>query len=301
MEEINFDEFIDVTKPLGKILICGLEGFGKTLLLSTIAVKTMLNGLFDCYKSWDTVDRYNRMGFNFTKDYEHLCFVAFICINCLGTEIPLRKSYDFDPFHFGLFCEDFDTDIYPPYAHLFVPESQRVWPSYKAEQIRPEVYGNMETGRQAKFDLVMDAQRLMMVAKPIRDLCGRIIILEKKVEEIKDIHGTVIGHRLYVIEFNSNKEAERFVNDSKVGTGKRYILKINKCMYENFLSEYFEYMHLIGRENQDFRIVPHKEIESIEDINSMTSTLAPDNYYISKNKKSVKKEEIIEDIPDFDF
>ena len=174
MQKVTFDEFINVDKPFGKILITGLEGYGKTLLLSAIAVKVMLNGMNDCFKSYDVVKRYNDLGFNFSTDYEHLCFVAFLEINCAGTDIPGRVSYDFDPFHFGLFCEDFDTDIYPPYASLFVPECQRVWPSYKAEQIRPEVYGNMETGRQAKFNLVMDCQRLMMVAKPVRDLCNRL-------------------------------------------------------------------------------------------------------------------------------
>lgn len=290
MQKITLDEFIDVSKPFGKMLITGLEGFGKTLLLSAIAVKVMLNGLNDCFKSYEVVERYNRLGFNFSTDYEHLCFVAFIEINCAGTEIPARVSYDFDPFHFGLYCEDFDTDIYPPYASLFVPECQRVWPSYKAEQIRPEVYGNMETGRQAKFNLVMDAQRLMMVAKPVRDLCNRIIRLEKKCEEIKNAKGEVIGHRLFVIEFNSNADAESYVNNKIKKDCKEYILEIDRCHYENFLSEYFEFMHLIGRENQDFRIVPHKAIESIEDINEMTSILMPDNYLITKNKKKEVKQ-----------
>ncbi len=293
--EKTFKEFIDVSKPIGKIFICGLEGFGKTLLLSTIAVQCMLNGMNDCFKSFDVVDRYNNYGFKFTKNYDHVVFVAFIGINCAGTAIPDRVSYDFDPFHFALFCDDYDTDIYPPYSRLFVPEGQRVWPSYKAEQIRSEVYGNMETGRQAKFDLVFDAQRLMMVAKPIRDLCNRIIILEKKIEEIKDMSGKCVGHRLYIVEFGSNKEAEQFVNNPNCKLGEHYTLRIDKCMYENFLSEYFEFMHLIGREEQDFRIVQHKEIETIEDINNMTSILMPEGYLV--NSKTKKKKVENDDIP----
>ena len=289
MQEKSFDEFIDVSKQFGKMLIIGLEGFGKTLLLSAIAVKVMLNGLNDCYKSYDVVDRYNNLGFNFSKDYEHLCFVAFIEINCKGTDLPSRVSYDFDPFHFALFCDDYETDIYPPYASLFVPECQRVWPSYKAEQIRPEVYGNMETGRQAKFNLVMDAQRLMMVAKPVRDLCNRIIRLDKKCEEIKNSKGEVVGHRLYIIEFNSNADAESYVNNGVKKNCEEYILRIDRCHYENFLSEYFEFMHLIGREEQDFRVVSHKEIESVEDINEMTSILMPEGYLVSKYKKKDKQ------------
>lgn len=299
----RFDEFIDVKKPFGKIFICGLEGYGKTLLLSAIAVKCMLNGLNDCFKSHEIVDRYNTYGYNFSKNYEHLVFCAFIGINCSGTHIPDRISYDFDPFHFALYCEDYETDIYPPYSHLFVPEAQRVWPSYKAEQIRAEVLGKMETGRQAKFDLVFDAQRLMMVAKPIRDLCNRIIFLEEKVEEIKDVKGVCIGHRLHIVEFKSNREAENFVNNPNSKFGEHYTLRIDKCMYDNFMSSYFEYMSLIGREEQDFRIVEHKEIETIEDIENMTSILMPEGFLVSKNRKA-KKEEIeipVDDELDFEF
>lgn len=295
----SFKDFIDVNKLFGKIFIVGLEGFGKTLLLSAIAVEVMKNGLQDCFKSWDVVDKYNRLGYNFTKDYEHLCFVAFLEINCSGTNFPDRVSYDFDPFRFALYCDDYDTDIYPPYSSLFVPECQRVWPSYKAENIRPEVFAKMETGRQAKFNLVMDAQRLMMVAKPIRDLCNRIIVLTKKVEEIKDNKGVVIGHRLYINEFSSNKDAENFVNNGVLKNCESYTLRIDKCMYENFLSEYFEFMHLIGRENQDFRIVKHEPLETIEDIDNMTSVLMPEGYLISKSIKNKKVEIEDEDTNDF--
>lgn len=301
MKEINFDDFINVDKLFGKILICGLEGFGKTLLLSAIAVKVMLNGLNDTFRSYEKVDEYNKLGFNFSKNYEHLCFSAFIEINCAGTNIPDRVSYDFDPFHFGLFCSDgYETDIYPPYSSLFVPECQRVWPSYKAEQIRPEVYGKMETGRQSKFNLICDAQRLMMVAKPIRDLFNRIIILENKVEEIKDLKGNVVGHKLHILEFSSNADAEKYVNNRQERNLNRYILKINKCMYENFLTDYFEFMSLIGRESQDFRIVEHKKVDSIDDINSMTSILMPDDYLVS-NKKKIKEESVVNDNINIDY
>ena len=303
MKIVTFDEFINVNQQFGKILICGLEGFGKTLLLSAIAVKVMLNGLNDTIKSYEKVDQYNQLGFNFSKNYEHLCFTAFIEINCSGTNIPDRVSYDFDPFHFALHCDDgYYTDLYPPYSSLFVPECQRVWPSYKAEQIRPEVYGKMETGRQSKFNLVCDAQRLMMVAKPIRDLFNRILILENKVEEIKDMKGNVIGHKLFIIEFSSNADAEKFVNNRQEHNAKRYLLIINKCMYANFLSDYFEFMSLIGAEDKDYRIIPHIKIENIDNINSMTSILMPEGFLLDKkvSKSNLNKNEV-DKTEDFGF
>ena len=302
---ITFNEFIDINDAFGKILIIGLEGFGKTLLLSYIAVEAMLNGRNDCFKSWQVVDRYNKLGFRFSKNYEHLCFTAFITVNCKGTNIPGRKSYDFDPFHFGLYCEDFDTYLYPPYAHLFVPECQRVWPSYKSEYIRAEVYGKMETGRQSKFDLIADAQRLMMIAKPIRDLFGRILILKSKVKHIKNNKGVVIGHLLHIIEFNSNASAESYVNNGQNKDGREYYLKLDRCIFNNYLSDYFEFMSLIGREKQDFRIVEHLDIRSIVDINKMSSILMPEDYLVprfkKKDKSSIGTDSVDDDIDVDDY
>lgn len=71
-------------------------------------------------------------------------------------------------------------------------------------------------------------------------------------------------------------------------------------MYENFLTDYFEFMSLIGRESQDFRIVEHKKVDSIDDINSMTSILMPDDYLVS-NKKKIKEESVVNDNINIDY
>ncbi|MBQ8430598.1 MAG: hypothetical protein IJX26_01470, partial [Clostridia bacterium] len=148
MEQIEFKDFIVISKRLGKILICGLEGYGKTLLLSYIAVEKMIIGESECWTSYEKVDEYNSLGYNFSKDYEHLVFVAFMTINCSETQISDRTSYSCDPYHIGLFMEDWNTDLYPPGANIFIPEIQRVYNSYNAERIRPEIYGYWETSRQ---------------------------------------------------------------------------------------------------------------------------------------------------------
>ena len=246
MEEIKFKDCINIHDRLGKILICGLEGYGKTLLLSYIAVEKMLIGQEECWKSFDKIDKYNAMGFNFTKNFDHTVFVAFMTINCSGTDIPSRTSYACDPFHIGLYMDDWYTDLYPPYSTIFIPEIQRVYNSYNAEKIRPRVYGFWETSRQYGISLVGDCQRYMMVAKPLRDIINRFIVLTKEVEHVKDLKGNVIGHKLYVLEFNSNKDIEHWGATGKKDNAKEYMLYLPRLTFGNYDSYFFEYSHLKG-------------------------------------------------------
>ena len=118
MKVIKFKDFINYEKRIGKMIITGVEGSGKTMLLTRIGVGKMLHGQQDCWKSYDVVDEYNAMGFNFSKNYEHLAF-SNIDMNCAGTYIPDRKVYRCSPYRIGLFDEDFETIPYPPYS-LFV-------------------------------------------------------------------------------------------------------------------------------------------------------------------------------------
>lgn len=290
MEEIHFKDFINVNKRLGKVLICGLEGFGKTLLLSYIAVEKMLNGMQDCNESFEKVDKYNQLGYHFSKDYEHLVFVAFITINCSSTEIPSRISYACDPFRIGLHMEDYDTDLYPPGATIFIPEIQRVYNSYSSERIRPEVYGYWETSRQYGVSLVGDCQRYMMVAKPLRDLVNRFIVLTKEVEHIRNSKGDVIGHKLFVLEFNSNKDIELWGSNGKTDKAKEYVLILDRLTFDHYDSYYFEYSHLKGRYNQDFNISTYPEIKSINEVELLDDTRIPDGFLIPKNVGNKKEE-----------
>lgn len=292
MEEKQFSEFIKVNDRFGKILICGLEGFGKTLLLSYMAVEKMLIGEQECWKSWEKVDKYNALGYNFSKNYEHLVFVAFMTINCSATHIPDRTSYACDPYRIGLYMEDWDTDLYPPGATIFIPEIQRVYNSYNSERIRPRIYGYWETSRQYGVSLVGDCQRYMMVAKPLRDLINRFIVLTKEITHVKDIKGNVIGHKLYVLEFNSNKDIELWGSTGRKDNAKEYVLYLPRLTFGNYDSYYFEYSHLKGRYNQDFYIDKYPDITSIDDVEYIDDTEVPEGFLLSK--KTTKKEVVEE-------
>lgn len=299
--EKTFEEFLKIDERIGKMLICGLEGYGKTLLLSYIAVEKMLIGQQECWKSFEIIDKYNALGYDFSKDFEHLVFSAYITINCAGTNIPTRMSYDLDPFRIGLFDENFDTDIYPPFSTLFIPEAQTVFNSYKQNSMRPEFFRFFETSRQARLSLVMDCQRPILIAKNVRDLVNRFVILTKPVEHIRNDKGIVIGHRLFVLEFKSNISLENWIKTGKKNDGEEYELLLKRCMFENYDSYFFEYLHLKGREMQDFRIEQSSQINSIDDVENLASMTAPDGFYKTNKKQQEDSTDLQDDYEEYDF
>lgn len=289
----NFNQFIDLNKRIGKILILGKEGTGKTLLLTAIAVQKMLHGMQDCWSSYEKVDEYNRLGYDFEKNYEHLCF-ANLKINCSGTKIPSRISYPLNPYKLGLFCEDYDTDFYPPGTCYFITESQRVFNSYMFEYVRPEVWTHWQTSRQAGLSLVMDAQRLMTIAVNLRDLVNRFIFLTKEVTHIKK-DNIVVGHIFHIVEFSDSKDAEIYDKTGKINNGEEYDLQLNKCYFDNYDSYFCRYMHLKGRYGQSFSIRSWNNIQSVEDIEELEDLLGvniPEGYYVKKSdiKKAKARE-----------
>lgn len=290
--EKKFEEFINIHDRIGKMLICGLEGYGKTLLLSYIAVEKMLIGQEECWKSYDVIDKYNELGYNFSKNFEHLVFIAFISVNCSGTDIPTRISYDLDPFRMGLYSEDFDTDLYPPYANLFIPEAQTVFDSHKQNQMRSEFFRYFETSRQARISLILDCQRPILIAKNVRDLINRFIVLTKPVEHLKDVKGEVVGHKLFVLEFKSNIALERWLTNGKTDDCEEYELILNRKMYDNYDSYFFEFLHLKGRENQDFRIVVTDPVKTVDDVENLQDMTAPEGFHSNINKRNEEEKSI---------
>ena len=299
----TFEEFLNIEDRIGKMLICGLEGYGKTLLLSYIAVEKMLIGQKECWKSFEVIDRYNSMGYNFSKNFEHLVFSAFISINCQGTQIPLRKSYDLDPFRIGLFDENFETDLYPPFSNFFIPEAQKVFNSYNQKVMRDGFFRFFETSRQARLSLILDCQRPILIAKNVRDLINRFIILTKPVIHLEDEKGNVIGHKLFILEFNSNMALERYLNSGNKAEASEYDLILERNTFDNYDSYFFEFLHLKGRENQDFRIIESPEIKDVEDVENLVSVDIPEGFFggRKKSKEDLNEDDCEEFEEEYDF
>lgn len=289
MKQVKFKDFINYDERIGKMIIAGVEGSGKTLLLSRIAVGKMQHGIEDCWKSWDEVDFYNSLGMNLSKNYEHLCFANYD-INCEGTEIPFQKVYRCNPYRLGLFDKSFPTDFLPPYALICVTEGYNYLNSYFYDKFRDSVRAWLKTCRQAKYDMVVDCHAFADICTIFRRLTNRFIFLYKKVEDIKNKDGIIVGHKLFIREWNDWQEMERyFGSKSKIQNYEEYELIIDMCMHDNYDTNYCKYLHLLGRKMQDFFIQHFSEITNVDEIEGMLEefgVIAPEGYFVSKGSKS---------------
>lgn len=293
--EIEFKDFMDLSQRQGKVMIVGEEGAGKTLLVTGIGTYKMLRGQEDCWKSYEVVDEYNALGFHFSKEYEHLVFSNFD-INCSGTKIPSRKSYVLDPYRVGLYCEDYETDVFPPYAFMIITEAHMVFNAYMWQFIRPEVRRFWETARQADIEIIMDTNQPNLIYNGMRSLCNRVIYLHEKTQEITDRDGIVVGHKLFVKEFKNYGLFEKYLQSNKQELIKKeYTLILRKCFYQNYDTKQCRYLHLKGREQQDYILKHFPEIKTIEDVNAFIDNfgvLAPEGYYVKPSQ--FKKKDLVE-------
>lgn len=288
MKTVKFKDFIDYNKRLGKIIIIGIEGSGKTMLLSRIAIGKMLHGMQDCWKSYEVVDEYNALGFNFSKNYEHLAF-SNIDINCLGTYIPDRVVYKCNPYRLGLYDPFFETDIYPPYSAMFLTEGYNFLNSYLYNKFRDSFKAYLKTCRQHKIDMVVDTHSIADICTIFKRLTNRFIYLYKPVEEIKDIHSIVVGHRMFVREWTNYRDVEAYEKSpNSCKNYDEYELIIDKCMYENYDTEFCKYLSLEGRQFQDYVIQVFDKIEKAEDLENFGEKfgiIAPEGFFIGDKRK----------------
>ena len=293
---IKFEDFINYNERIGKIIIAGNEGSGKTMLLAMVAIGKMLHGLQDCWKSYRVVDDYNKIGFNFSKNYEHLCFANFD-INCSGTNIPNRTVYRCNPYRIGLYDSMFETDFFPPYSLFCITEAYNIFNAYLFNKFRDSFKGFIKTCRHGKYDMVLDTQCFSDICTLFRRINNRFIYLDKKVEMIKDREGIVIGHKMHVLEWTNNRDVEYFERTSNKQNCKEYDLIIDKCLFKNYDTEFCKYLHLLGREKQDFLVEKFKQVKKIEDLDNFGEEfgiIPPEGFFVTNyknNSKTVNEEE----------
>ena len=298
----KFKDFINYDKRIGKMIICGDEGSGKTLLLTAILVGKMLHGLEDCWKSYEVVDEYNSLGMNLSKNYDHLAFSNFP-VNCKETNIPMRKVYRCNPYRLGLFDKLFPTDFFPPYTLFGITEGYNVFNSYLFNKFRDGFKGFIKTSRHGKYDMVIDTHTFGDICTLFKKICNRFIYLQNEVEHIKDKEGNVCGHRFSVIEWKHLRDVEVFERTTKKQNCEEYTLEVDKCYFENYDTEYCKYLHLIGRKHQDFLVENFSDFSSVEEFEDLLEEfgmVAPDGFFLGKGNKKVV-EEIEEDDEDVSF
>lgn len=299
--EIHFKDFIDYDKRLGKTLIVGLEGTGKTLLLSRIAIGKMLHGFEDCAKSYVQTDYYNSLGMHFSKNYKHCCFSNFD-IKCVNTIMPDRKSYVVDPFRLGFFREDYETDIVPPEALVCITEGFNYFNAYMYNKFHPTFIAYLKTCRQARIDFVSDSQEFGDFCTKFRQICTRFIYLEKETEPVYDAKGKLVNHKLFVVEWNNYRDVNVFVKTNKRQNCKEYELLLDMPCWGAYDTEFCKYLHLKGRQSQDYRIEHHPEIKSVDDIESSSViNFTPPTGFLStvSSGKRGKDEDLDDDMDEY--
>lgn len=299
--EKSFSQFIDLSKPIGKMFICGKEGSGKTLLNTFIGVEQMLRGIIDVRNSENTVREYNSLGYDFVVNYDHLC-VSNYNINCLGTYQPNQSSYVVNPYKIGLWSEEYDTDFFAPGTTFHITEAHQVFNAYRWQYTREEVKNFWTTSRQAKFSAIFDTNRPNEVIKDLRDLCNRFIYLYKKLDDVYQ-GGRIIGHRLYVWEFAEWGDLEKVLNGGKPKNFEEYTLYLHRNTRVNYDSYFCKYLHLKGRLGQQFKVEHFPEIKTVEDVEEFADVFGlspPVGYYVKQSKYAEKKEEKPSDDEDFE-
>ena len=245
-------------------LIFGPRGRGKDLLCTYFAIQKMFNGLEESYQSQEIVKKYNSMGFNFSTNYEHLLFANYD-INCLGTFCPNRRSYVFNPYRIGLYDPNYSTDILPPLTLAIITEAQRVFNSYVAKKFRDSFFAYFETSRHWGVDFILNCQRPILIAPNVRELVDEFMYIEK-LEHKYDLKGNCIGHTWTIIEWYEWQSCANFLKNGKLENYRKYKIHCDKCLFENYDSYFLRYIHLRGREKQDFKIEHFPTINSIKDI-----------------------------------
>lgn len=289
--QVQFKDFINYKDRIGKIVIAGDEGTGKTLLLTRIAIGKMLHWQDYIYKAYDEIDNRNSLGYHFSKDFEHLCFANYDIV-CAGTEIPSTRVYMFNPFEFGLYNDDYDTIPLPPYSLVCITEGKNYLDSYMYTYYRMCYILGYRTARQADIDFVVDCQCFSDVVTMFRRITNRFIYLYKKCEVIYNLKGEIVGHKLFVYEFENNQDAELYESSLEKRNCKEYELIIDMNIFPCYDTKFCKYLHLKGRELQDYHIEHFPEIKSIDDVEYFADQIGgvpPDNFY--KNSKKTKNAE----------
>ena len=303
MKEVHFKDWLNYSKSIGKMIIAGDEGTGKTLLLTRIGIGKIQYKLMDIARSYEAVDEYNQFGLGLEKNYNHLCFANFR-VNCLYTEMSGLESYKVNPYRLGLYDEDYETDFYPPYALFCITEARNYFNAYLYEKYQDWFVNFIRTCRQGSYDIVLDTQRFADIFVGFREITNRFIYCHEKVTHLYDKDGNCIGHKLHIIEWKSHRDVEVFNNITKKQNCEEYDLILDFCLFENYDSKFCRFLHLYGRMGQQFKIEHFPELKSYEDILNFAEDfglIAPEGFYKSKNKQEKQtKEQDIPEVPELE-
>lgn len=154
------------------------------------------------------------------------------------------EPYFVNGYYMGLSNERLKTQFLPPYAKVFLGESQRYYNSRKSGSFPDFVSRFYEMHRHFGLDIYLDVQRVRLIDPNIRELCRRFIEVQG-MEHTRDKLGRITRTVWHCREFGNWIDFEDYLNtgaDTYKETTYSYDGNIFDCydsfsFFENYLPE----------------------------------------------------------------
>ena len=196
-------------------LIFGIPGSGKTSYSASCVCDYMTNRDYffqDITNCKAFTKKLNSYGWNFHSPTDHLVFADFD-VKSVGFGLLRRKSYWVDGFYLGLPNPKHPTILLPPYAHIFLDESQKYFNSRMSAKFEDFVSRFYEQHRHMHYDIYLSCQRAKLIDLNIREIVGKFIEV-KEMDIEKDNFGDVKKITWRINEFNSCANVEKYLTDN---------------------------------------------------------------------------------------
>lgn len=212
------------------------------------------------------------------------------------------EPYFINGYYMGLSNERLKTQFLPPYAKVFLGESQRYYNSRKSGSFPDFVSRFYEMHRHFGLDIYLDVQRVRLIDPNIRELCRRFIEVQG-MEHTRDKLGRITRTVWHCREFGNWIDFEDYLNtgaDTYKETTYSYDGNIFDCydsfsFFENYLPEdvagndicYLKHLsraeaHFIGADKAEF-------YKSGEPVAYRTATEKPK----AKDKKNAEQKQSV--------
>lgn len=237
----------------------------------------MINSLYYVDDTYEEIDCLNKMGYHFSKNFEHLVFANFD-INTDNSEVPDLRSYVLDPFRIGIPSKYYDKfDPFPYGSILGITELQKYFPASMNDYIRTEVLQYFQTTRHNNVSVITDCQRPQDVAKKIRDLFNLFIECCGVEEIISD--GIVVGHKWHFKIIDDPLVLDKYLSSKDESLCFKCTFVSNRYLYEAYDSYFCKILHYKNFINSDYVI---KHFNEFEDVN----VECPEGYFVSRTNRA---------------
>ncbi len=269
--------------------IAGKPRRGKTAFMTAQAVPHLigLERFEDVENCRRIVNAMNQSGYRFTVP-DH-CVFANYTIECPFIN---ESSYTVDPFHMGFDRLNYDTDLYPPYAHFYLDEAQEVYNS--REKLPAFASRYFEKHGHVHFEIMLVSQRFKLIDLNIRDIAERFVWIDGMHHEYSR-YGLLKRTIWTYYEFDNFENAEQYQQTGELRRlGRKCEFKFDGNVFQFYDPQgCFPYFFKNAR-NRDFSLEKGRRagitLDEIEDYNAQYNYGVPDDFYDKEYKEKLKKE-----------